>query len=102
MIDRFGLLPEATKNLFRVTSFKLIAEHLGIVKLDAGSQSGRLEFDSTPKVDPFTLVMMVQKQPQKYKLEGASHLRFILDMDDSEKRFNAVDNLLQELGKVSQ
>ncbi|SIS76453.1 transcription-repair coupling factor [Neptunomonas antarctica] len=101
MIDRFGLLPEATKNLFRLTSLKLIAEHMGIVKLDAGSQSGRLEFDPATKVDPFTLVSLVQKQSLKYKLEGASHLRFSLEMDDTEQRFSAVENLLKELGKVN-
>ncbi len=101
MIDRFGLLPETTKNLFRVTSLKLLAEQLGIVKLDAGNQNGRIEFEQSPKIDPFTIVMMIQKQPQKYKLEGASHLRFSLEMNDTEQRFNAVENLLKELGKVN-
>nr|WP_232349100.1 transcription-repair coupling factor [Neptunomonas qingdaonensis] len=101
MIDRFGLLPETTKNLFRLTSLKLLAEQLGILKLDAGSQSGRIEFEQSPKVDPFTIVMMIQKQPKKYKLEGASHLRFSLEMDDTEQRFSAVENLLKELGKVN-
>ncbi|WP_136679182.1 transcription-repair coupling factor [Neptunomonas sp. XY-337] len=101
MIDRFGMLPNATKNLFRLTSLKLLADALGIIKLEAGSKSGRIEFDSDPKVDPFTLVTLVQKQPQKYKLEGASQLRFSLDMDDSEQRFAAVESLLKELGKVN-
>lgn len=36
MIDRFGLLPEPTKNLMRLTSLKLHAEKLGIKKVDAG------------------------------------------------------------------
>ena len=36
MIDRFGLLPEPTKNLFAVTDLKLSAEALGITKIDAG------------------------------------------------------------------
>lgn len=101
MIDRFGLLPETTKNLFRLTSLKLIAEQLGILKLDAGSQSGRIEFDKAPKIDPFTIVTLIQKQPQKYKLEGTSHLRFSMNMDDTEQRFSAVENLLKELGKVN-
>lgn len=101
MIDRFGLLPEPTKNLFRVTGLKLTAEQLGIRKLDASSKSGRIEFDSTPNVDPFTLVTLVQKQPQKYKLEGANLLRFSLDMDSIEQRFNAVEHLLKELGKAN-
>ncbi len=97
MIDRFGMLPEQTKNLFRLTSLKLIANDLGIVKLDAGSGSGRLEFGSDTKIDPFTLVTLVQKQPKRYKLEGASHLRFTAPMDDTESRFNAIEDLLTAL-----
>jgi len=97
MIDRFGMLPEQTKNLFRLTSLKLIANDLGIVKLDAGSGSGRLEFGSDTKIDPFTLVTLVQKQPKRYKLEGASHLRFTAPMDDTESRFSAIEDLLTAL-----
>jgi transcription-repair coupling factor (superfamily II helicase) len=44
MIDRFGLLPEPTKNLVRMTLLKLQAEQLGIKKVDAGPQGGRIEF----------------------------------------------------------
>ncbi len=44
MIDRFGLLPEPTKNLVRLTLLKLQAERLGIKKVDAGPQGGRIEF----------------------------------------------------------
>ncbi|HYQ39654.1 MAG TPA: transcription-repair coupling factor, partial [Pseudomonas sp.] len=44
MIDRFGLLPEPAKNLMRLTLLKLQAEQLGIAKVEAGPQGGRLEF----------------------------------------------------------
>jgi transcription-repair coupling factor (superfamily II helicase) len=97
MIDRFGMLPEQTKNLFRQTQIKLTADALGIIKLDAGSASGKLEFDTEPKVDPFTLVTLVQRYPTKFKLEGASHLKFIFPMEDSEARFNAVEGVLESL-----
>jgi len=101
MIDRFGMLPEQTKNLFRLTTIKLVANGLGIVKLDAGSGSGRIEFGSDTKIDPFTLVTLVQKQPKRYKLEGATHLRFTAPMDDTESRFSAVEHLLAALSPKS-
>ena len=97
MIDRFGLLPEQVKYLFRVTELKLRAETMNIVKIDAGAEIGRIEFSATAKVDPLTLVKLVQNQPQKYKLEGADKLRFSLDMENIENRFKAVDNLLSDL-----
>lgn len=97
MIDRFGLLPEQVKSLFRVTEIKLRAESMNIVKIDAGDELGRIEFAADAKVDPLTLVKLVQNQPQKYKLEGADKLRFSLNMESTEKRFSAVESLLSDL-----
>lgn len=97
MIDRFGLLPEAVKNLLKVTKLKLSAEKLGIQKIDAGDQGGRIEFSSDTGINPLTLVKMVQNQPQRYKLEGADKLRFSLDNKKPEQRFQIVEKLLGEL-----
>ncbi|MGH1462664.1 MAG: transcription-repair coupling factor [Neptuniibacter sp.] len=97
MIDRFGLLPEQVKTLFKITEIKLRAESMNIVKIDAGNQLGRIEFSTDAKVDPLTLVKMVQNQPQKYKLEGADKLRFSLNMEKTDQRFKAVEALLSDL-----
>lgn len=97
MIDRFGLLPDQVKNLFRITAIKLRAESMNIVKIDAGEELGRIEFATDAKVDPLTLVKLVQNQPQKYKLEGADKLRFSLNMESTEKRFSAIESLLGDL-----
>ncbi|WP_255611683.1 transcription-repair coupling factor [Marinobacterium arenosum] len=97
MIDRFGLLPESLKNLFRLTKLKLTAEQLGISKLDAGEQGGRIEFAGDTRVNPLTLVKMVQNQPQRYKLEGADKLRFTLDLGQPDQRFRSMEKLLGEL-----
>ncbi len=97
MIDRFGLLPEPVKNLFRVTLLKLKAETIGIKKIDAGTESGRFEFEAETKVNPLSLVKMVQAQPQKYGLEGSNRLKFNLSMETNEKRFQAIESILQQL-----
>ncbi|EAR60590.1 transcription-repair coupling factor [Neptuniibacter caesariensis] len=97
MIDRFGLLTDQVKNLFRLTSLKLRSESMNIFKIDAGDKSGKIEFSSEAKVDPLTLVKMVQNQPQRYKLDGADKLRFTLDMEKTEQRFKAIEGLLSDL-----
>jgi transcription-repair coupling factor (superfamily II helicase) len=97
MIDRFGLLPESTKNLFRVTSLKLRAEALGIKKLDAGEKSGRLEFSQDTPVDPFSIVQLVQSEPHRYRLPTANQLSFEEDMGKPETRFKRVERLLERL-----
>ncbi len=100
MIDRFGLLPEATKTLFRQTQLKLDAEALGIDKLEGSDKGGRIEFGPEPRVNPLAIVKLVQNQPQRYRLEGATVLRFIEPMNTVEDRFRIPENLLQLLGSA--
>jgi transcription-repair coupling factor (superfamily II helicase) len=97
MIDRFGLLPEPTKNLVRMTSLKLKAEQLGIKKVDAGPQGGRIEFAADTPVDPLTLIKLIQGQPNRYKFEGATLFKFTVPMERSEERFNTIEALLERL-----
>ncbi len=97
MIDRFGLLPEPTKNLFRQTLVKLKCIAMGIQKLEASNSSGKIEFTNKPAIDPMNIVTLVQQQPQIYRLEGANHLKFVTDMQTVDTRFNAVETLLGKL-----
>ena len=97
MIDRFGLLPEYVKNLFRVTELKLAANELGINKLEAGPMGGRIEFNNDTLVEPITLIELIQKQPNKYRLQGASGLRFTATMDTVEQRIENTRQLLDTL-----
>jgi len=97
MIDRFGLLPDSTKNLFKISSLKLVAQRLGIKKLEASASNGRIEFGSVTEVNPLTIVKMVQSQPHKYRLDGGNHFKFNLDMDNSDVRLQRVTDLLQQL-----
>ncbi|MDA0789952.1 MAG: transcription-repair coupling factor [Proteobacteria bacterium] len=97
MIDRFGLLPEPTKTLFRTTMMKLTAEHLGIKKIDAGPSGGRLEFDQDTVIDPGSIVELVQSEPHRYKLSSANQLNFTEAMEPPETRFKKVERLLERL-----
>ncbi|MCR8921919.1 transcription-repair coupling factor [Dasania sp. GY-MA-18] len=94
MIDRFGLLPEPVKSLFRASSLKLRAHHMGIAKIEAHSSGGKLEFCENTEVDPLKLVQLVQSQPATFKLAGATTLRFDDDLEDRELRFQFVEDLI--------
>jgi len=102
MIDRFGLLPEPTKNLVRLTLLKLQAEKLGITKIDAGPQGGRIEFSADTSVDPMVLIKLIQSQPRRYKFEGATLFKFQVPMERPEERFNTLEALLERLAPNEQ
>ncbi len=98
MIDRFGLLPEPTKTLFRVTELKLKATPLGIRKIDLGSRGGRVHFDPEPNIDPARVIRLVQYQSQTYRMDGGDKLRVNREMPTTDSRISVLETLLQELG----
>ncbi|MEL0622355.1 transcription-repair coupling factor [Marinomonas arenicola] len=97
MIDRFGLLPEPTKNLFRQTDIKLKAEKLGITKIEANQKEGKIFFSSTTPVDPMKLIRLIQTKPDQYKLVGSDTLKYIASMTNAEERFQQTYKTLEQL-----
>ena len=97
LIDRFGLLPEPAKNLMRIAAIKRAAHALGIEKIDAGGDGGYLVFAEESHIDPVALVQLVQNESQIYRLQGSHRLRFQQPLERLDRRFAAVENLLDTL-----
>jgi transcription-repair coupling factor (superfamily II helicase) len=97
LIDRFGLLPEAARNLMRIAAIKIRAAALGIEKIDAAASGGYFRFGENPEVDPMTVIHLIQNEGQTYRMQGAHRLQFRLDLDDGEARFLQIEHLLDIL-----
>ncbi len=97
MIDRFGLLPEATRLLFEVTQLKLQAQSLGIKKAEANARFGKIQFEADTAVEPYAVVKLVQEQPAVYSMSGATELKFRHDLDNAEARLAFMKNTLSAL-----
>ncbi|KPK60573.1 MAG: transcription-repair coupling factor [Gammaproteobacteria bacterium SG8_31] len=98
LIDRFGLLPEAAKMLFRATEVKLRASALAIQRIEAGPSGGHILFNAATPVEPAAIIRLVQEEGRRFKLDGQHKLRFSLELPDTEKRFHHVHTLLDQLG----
>jgi len=98
MIDRFGLLPDAAKQLFGVAGLKLMATPLGIRKLDFGANGGRITFRDKPEVDPMAIIRLIQSQPRTYKLDGQDKLKVNLELPGATERLRAAQDVLVSLG----
>lgn len=97
MIDRFGLLPEPTKNLFAISALKQKAEKLGIRKIEANHQGGKLEFIEQPMVEPMKIIQLIQKEAKYFRLEGPARLRFVLDAHERKDRIGLVEKIVDRL-----
>jgi transcription-repair coupling factor (superfamily II helicase) len=99
MIDRFGLLPPQVGNLFQVSRLRLRAQQLGIRAIEVGPQGGSIDFKENTRVNPLTLVKMVQSEPKTFKLAGANRLRFTSDLEDHAARQRYLEQLLDNFAK---
>ncbi len=97
LIDRFGLLPQQVKQLLLITELKLKAEKMGIQKISAGAQQGKLEFSENPSIDPGVLINLIQVHAKRYQMEGPQRLRFTLDNTTPEERIFEISSLLNQL-----
>ena len=98
LIDRFGVLPDATKNLFEQMKLKFQAEALGIKRIEANARGGRLEFTDQPKVDSGKIIRLIQLQPDAYKLEGPKKLRFVWKEEvEPNERLVRITTLLEKI-----
>lgn len=100
MIDRFGLLPRPVKLLFRVTRLKLRCQQFGIAKIDVNVSNGRIEFQAETRVDPLSLVQLIQSDPAHYKLSGANQLHFKHQCEAAEDKLELIDSLLDDMKLV--
>ena len=97
MIDRFGLLTEPIKNLFRIAELKLKALPLGIKKIECGYKGGRVLFGRHPNVDPARVLKMIQSKPKVFRLDGGDKIRFTMELPDEARRVQAVHEILDGL-----
>ena len=96
MIDRFGLLPDATKQLCIQAEVRLRAQALGISEVDVGVAGGSVKFESTTPVPVNALIGLLQSNPKEFKLAGSDTLRFIRELESGEARRNYIDTLMTQ------
>lgn len=96
-IDRFGLLPDATKNLFQITELRLLAEQVGLEKIDANDNGAKLIFSEKPNINPAKLIELIQTQASNYRFNGTDTLNLIKELPHDAIRINEITDLLQSL-----
>ncbi|MEM7292149.1 MAG: transcription-repair coupling factor [Pseudomonadota bacterium] len=97
LIDRFGLLPEASQTLFDVTSLKLRCLSIGVQRCDCNAGGGKLTFGENPSIELASVIQLVQSAPNVYRFEGGQALRFTKELDEVEQRIRFINELLDSL-----
>lgn len=97
LIDRFGRLPDAARNLLDIARLRQQAQKLGIRKLESNEKGGVIEFNEKNNVNPVWLIGLLQKQPQHFRLDGPTRLKFIQDLEERKTRMDWVRQFMRQL-----
>jgi transcription-repair coupling factor (superfamily II helicase) len=97
MIDRFGLLPEQTNNLFASTSLKIYSKEIGILKINIYDEKAEITLNKNNTIEAIKIIDLIQKQPLIYQLKNQNTLIFKEEMEHSISRVEKVRELLTSL-----
>ncbi len=96
LVDRFGLLPDQGAALFETHRLRLLAKPLGVLRLDATSESITVQFVPKPPIDPMHLMKLIQNHTH-YQLAGPDKLRIKSAHASWQERVKQVKHLFKEL-----
>jgi transcription-repair coupling factor (superfamily II helicase) len=97
LIDRFGPLPDETKQLLEITAVKILCKRLGVAKVSAGPKGALLAFRPNAPLDGGKLIAYVQKRPNALKLRPDMKLVASGAWPDAPGRLAAVKSLLKDM-----
>ncbi len=98
LIDRFGFLPEASENLFKLSKLKRLATDLGINKILCDENGGIIELDEHHKINPNYLINLILKcRHNEYRMQGQSSLRYFIAETEGRGRLEILNQLLLAL-----
>lgn len=97
LIDRFGRLPDAARNLLDIARLRQQAQKLGIRELESNEKGGVIEFNEKNNVNPVWLIGLLQKQPQHFRLDGPTRLKFMQDLEERKTRMDWARQFMRQL-----
>ncbi|TAM87328.1 MAG: transcription-repair coupling factor [Candidimonas sp.] len=77
LIDRYGKLPEAARNLLATHRLRIRAEPMGVTKIDASESQALIQFSDAAAIEPQHVVQLLQTQ-KNVRLAGQNRLKVTL------------------------
>ena len=97
MIDRFGILPEPTQNLFESSSLKNLSLEQGILKINIYDEKAEITLKDNNSVDTSKIIKLIQTQPQQFQLKNQKTLVFREEMEADKFRIRKISNIIKSL-----
>ncbi|MEI7968688.1 MAG: transcription-repair coupling factor [Betaproteobacteria bacterium] len=97
IVDRFGRLPDPARALVETHRLRVLAEALGVARIDAAPEAIVLTFGPNPVVESAHVIRLLQSR-KGWRLAGPDRLRIETRLSEVAMRIVRVREILRDLG----
>ena len=97
MIDRFGLLPDSTSNLFESSSLKNYSNDIGVLKINIYDDKAEITLNEKNSIDASKIINLIQTQPTQYQLKNQNTIVINESMEPDMSRISKISKLLSTI-----
>ena len=97
MIDRFGLLPDSTSNLFESSSLKNYSNHIGVLKINIYDDKAEITLNEKNSIDTSKIINLIQTKPQQFQLKNQKTLVVKEVMETDQFRIKKISDIVKSL-----
>ncbi|WP_050630781.1 transcription-repair coupling factor [Bradyrhizobium viridifuturi] len=102
MRDRFGVLPDEVRYLFKVAAIKAYCRRANVGKVDAGPKGAVIAFRDNSFAHPERLVTFIRQHGQAAKVRPDMKVVFFQDWDTPEERLAGTTEILRQLANLAE
>ena len=97
MIDRFGLLPDSTSNLFESSSLKNYSNDIGVLKINIYDDKAEITLNEKNSIDASKIIDLIQTKPTQYQLKNQNTIVINESMEPDMSRISKISKLLSAI-----
>ncbi|MCP3412586.1 transcription-repair coupling factor [Bradyrhizobium brasilense] len=102
MRDRFGVLPDEVRYLFKVAAIKAYCRRANVGKVDAGPKGAVIAFRDNSFAHPERLVGFIRQHGQAAKVRPDMKVVFFQEWDTPEERLAGTTEILRQLANLAE
>ena len=102
MRDRFGVLPDEVRYLFKVAAIKAYCRRANVEKVDAGPKGAVISFRDNKFAQPDRLVFFIRQHGQAAKVRPDMKVVFLQTWKTPEERLMGTTEILRQLANLAE
>jgi transcription-repair coupling factor (superfamily II helicase) len=100
--DRFGVLPDEVRYLFKVAAIKNYCRRANVEKVDAGPKGAVITFRDNKFAQPDSLVYFIRQHGQAARVRPDMKVVFFQDWETPEERLAGATKILRQLAHLAE